>query len=278
MGFKKPAEIAEVVACSVGVSKCNISLPKMFILAILAGVYIGFGAILATTVSYDTAKYLGVGFAQLLAGATFSVGLMLVVICGAELFTGNNLIITSKLEHQVTWLKLFKNWIMVYIGNLVGALILAYIWYYSGLWKLDKCALGARALTIADAKVDLNWFNAFCRGILCNILVCLAVWMSLSSDRAISKIAAIFFPIMAFVACGFEHSVANMYFIPIGILLKGRPTVVAKSGLSSGDLSNLNWSSFILNNLIPVTLGNIVGGAIFVSALYWYLYRKNNSS
>ena len=277
MGFKKPAEIAEVVACSVGVSKCRLSLSKMLVLAIFAGVYIGFGAILCTTVTHDSAKYVGIGLAKFMGGATFSVGLILVVLCGAELFTGNNLIITSKLEKEVSWYKIFKNWIVVYIGNFIGSVILVYIWYYSGLWKLNNYALGATALSIADAKVDLNWFNAFFRGILCNILVCLAVWMSISAENTIGKIMAIFFPIMAFVACGFEHSVANMYFIPIGILLKNEPSVVVRSGLSSDDLDNLTWSSFVMNNLIPVTLGNIVGGAIFVGVLYWIIYRRSAS-
>lgn len=266
MGIKKPAEIAEVIACSVGVNKCKLPIGKMFVLAIFAGVYIGFGAILCSTVTQDMSTFLGLGMAKFFGGAAFSVGLMLVVLCGAELFTGNNLIMTSALDKQATWLGLAKNWIIVYIGNFAGSLLLVLIWFYSGLWKMGGDALGAKAVAIASSKVDLSWVEAFCRGILCNILVCLAVWMSISAENTVGKIFAIFFPIMAFVASGFEHSVANMYFIPIGILV---------AGLGVGTPSaNLNWLGFFMNNLIPVTLGNIVGGAIFIGALYWYVYRR----
>lgn len=274
MGTKKPAEIAEVVACSVGVSKCNLPTGKMFVLAIFAGVYIGFGAILATTVTTGLSTYAGLGFAKFMGGAVFTVGLMLVVLCGAELFTGNNLIVTAKLDKKVTWKGLGRNWLIVYLGNFVGAMLLVLIYWGSFLWSMGNYGVGANALKIADSKVDMGWGAAFCRGILCNILVCLAVWMAISAEDTSGKIAGMFFPIMAFVAMGFEHSVANMYFIPIGILLKDNAHVVAASGLSAADLKNLNWWSFIWNNLIPVTLGNIVGGAIFVAALYWYVYRK----
>jgi len=272
MGFKKPAEIAEVVACSIGVSKCQISASKMIVLAIFAGVYIGFGAILSTTVTQGVSAHAGLGMAKFLGGATFSVGLMLVVCCGAELFTGNNLIITSKLEKEISWYKLFKNWTLVYIGNFIGSMMLVFIYFYSRLWEMNNCGLGVSALNIAVAKVNLPWYEAFFRGILCNILVCLAVWMAVSAENTIGKIAACFFPIMAFVTCGFEHSVANMYFIPIGILLKSSPKV---SGLSTAGAHTLTWNSFLYNNLIPVTLGNIVGGALFVGMIYWYMYRRN---
>ncbi len=265
MGIKKPGEIAEVVACSVGVAKCNLSAIKAFILAIFAGVFIGFGAILATTVLTGTAAVTGVGISKFLGGAVFSVGLMLVVICGAELFTGNNLIINSTLSKETSWAGLGKNWLIVYVGNFVGSILLAVIYFGSGL---GDGPFGETAVAIANGKVDLTWMESFCRAILCNALVCLAVWMTVSSEDTIGKIFACFFPIMAFVASGFEHSIANMYFIPIGIFL-------AASGVGTPS-DNLNWVGFA-NNIIPVTLGNIVGGAIFIGVLYWYVYshKKN---
>lgn len=269
MGVKSPAQIAEAVSCSIGVSKCSMSVGKTFILAIFAGVYIGFGAILATTVTHDMSAYMGLGMAKFAGGAVFSVGLMLVVLCGAELFTGNNLIFTSALDKKVTFGGMARNWGLVYIGNFAGSLLLVFMYFLSGLYGMGNGGVASAAVKIATAKVNLTWTQAFFRGILCNILVCLAVWMVVSAENTIGKIFACFFPIMAFVASGFEHSIANMYFIPIGILLGGNGAVFASAS------TNLTWWGFIWNNLIPVTLGNIVGGAFFVSGLYWYAYRKD---
>ncbi|MBN1802077.1 MAG: formate/nitrite transporter family protein [Candidatus Lokiarchaeota archaeon] len=265
MGIKKPAEIAEVVACSVGVAKCKLSATKAFILAIFAGVFIGFGAILATTVLTGTSAVTGLGIAKFMGGAVFSVGLMLVVICGAELFTGNNLIINSTLSKETSWAGLGKNWLIVYAGNFVGSILLAVVYFGTGL---GNGAIGETAVSIASTKVDLTWLESFCRAILCNALVCLAVWMSVSATNTTGKIFSCFFPIMAFVASGFEHSIANMYFIPIGIFL-------AAAGVGSPS-ANLNWGGFV-NNIIPVTIGNIVGGALFIGVLYWYVYSRNNN-
>jgi len=272
MGVKKPAEIAEAVACSIGVSKCKMSAGKLIVLAIFAGVYIGFGAILATTVTHDMSGYMGLGAAKFMGGAVFSVGLMLVVLCGAELFTGNNLIFTSALDKKVTWAELGRNWGLVYIGNFLGSIALVFMYFLSGLWKMGGGGVSSAAVGVANAKVNLSWYEAFFRGILCNILVCLAVWMVISAENTIGKIFSCFFPIMAFVASGFEHSIANMYFIPIGILLSGNgPGFITALNPA---YPNLTWWAFIWNNLIPVTLGNIVGGAFFVGGLYWYAYRK----
>jgi len=251
--------------------KMKQSMDKLFILALLAGVYIGFGGQLATTIMHDLAPYLGAGFSKFLGGAMFSVGLILVVIGGAELFTGNNLIMLPCLQHTpgCTVKGLIRNWIIVYIGNFVGALLFVVIIFGSGLYKTTNYALGVAALSTANAKVQLTFTEALCRGIACNWLVCLAVWLSTASDDVTGKIFAIFFPITAFVASGFEHSIANMFFIPMGLLLKDVSAVVEKAGL---DLSHLTWSSFLGNNLLPVTLGNIIGGAFFVGTLYWYIY------
>lgn len=255
---------------SVGVKKALMPFFNLVILGMLAGVYIGFGAALATLVGHDSAKYVGLGWSQLMNGAVFSVGLMLVVIAGAELFTGNSLMITSVLGGQMKIGKLMEKWGIVYLANFLGSMVLVYIMYASGLWKTGNLGVGAKALAIANGKVNLGFTEALFRGIGCNWLVCLAVWMAASARQTVGKIFAIFFPIMAFVALGFEHSVANMYFIPMGLLLKGTE-VLAESNLT---VTNLTWGNFAAKNLFPVTIGNIIGGAIFVGAFYWSVYVK----
>ncbi|MDI6731223.1 MAG: formate/nitrite transporter family protein [Candidatus Margulisbacteria bacterium] len=275
-GFNTPQEIAQSLV-TVGKKKCSLSFISIVLLGILAGAYIGFGAELMTMVTHDLAKYVGMGFARFLGGAVFSVGLMLVVIGGAELFTGNNLILTGVIKGEVSWLDMLKNWVVVYLANFIGSLLLVYIMFYSGLWAINQLGVGASALSIATAKVNITWVEAFARGIGCNWLVCLAIWLALASKDVVGKIFAIFFPIMAFVASGFEHSVANMYFIPMGLLLKSNAAVVAASGLAGEKLANLTWSGFVYNNLIPVTLGNIVGGAVFVGAIYAFAYLRETA-
>ena len=267
---KTPANVADTLARTTCVKKTNESIVKLLILGFLAGVYISFGAALATIVSHDLARYVGVGFAKFITGGVFSVGLMLVVIAGAELFTGNNLMFMSVLDGLVPLKKMLGKWGVVYIANFIGAVFIAWLMFKTDLWKVNGGAVGVKALAIANAKVNLTFVQAFTRAMLCNWLVCLAVWLALASREIAGRIFAIFFPIMAFVACGFEHSIANMYFVPKGIFLKG--TEVAAS--FSGDLSNLTWNAFIVNNLFPVTLGNIIGGAFFVAGLYWYVYVK----
>ena len=270
--FLAPGGVAKAII-GVGKAKTSLSVMQMIILGILAGAFIGFGSELATMVSYDMSKFLGVGFTKFIFGSVFSVGLILVVIAGAELFTGNSLIFVSVLNGDVKASKLLNNWFWVYFANFAGSLLLVWIMYATELWKTGNLGVGAKALAIANGKVNLGWGAAFSRAILCNWLVCLAVWLAVAAKDVAGKIAAIYFPIMAFVASGFEHSVANMYFVPMGLLLKSNVDVVAAAGLT-GKLANLTWGGFIANNLIPVTLGNIVGGALFVSALYWAVYLK----
>lgn len=272
IGCKTPATVAETLTKTVCVKKTQASALRLTILGIFAGVYIGFGAQLAIMVTHDMAGFLGVGMAKLIGGAVFSVGLMLVVIAGAELFTGNNLIFLSVLDRQVGVSRLLRNWTIVYFANLVGSLLLVLLMYWSGLWKTDGGLVGAKALAIANGKVNLTFLQAFARGILCNWLVCLAVWMAVSAKTVIGKVWAIFFPIMAFVASGFEHSVANMFFIPMGLVMKGQTAIVTAAGLAD-KLSHLTIGGMVMN-LIPVTLGNIVGGAFFVATLYWVVYLR----
>ncbi|MGC9125164.1 MAG: formate/nitrite transporter family protein, partial [Caldisericaceae bacterium] len=241
-------------------------------LAILAGAFIAFGGELSILVGSDAS--LGFGFTKFLAASVFTVGLILVVVAGAELFTGDNLIVISALDKKIRWSELLKAWVAVYIGNFIGSLLIAAFLFWGGTWSLNSNAVGAAALKIASAKVSIPFWQAFFRGILCNWLVCLAVWMATSSKDVIGKIFAIYFPIMAFVASGFEHSVANMFFIPYGIFLKSVPKVVEATGKTLADFANLNWGTLFTMNLIPVTLGNIIGGAFFVGAIYWYVYLR----
>jgi len=271
--FNPPAAVAEA-CCGIGKTKTSLSWFQMIILGILAGAFIGFGSELATIVSFDAAKYVGEGIAKFLFGSVFAVGLILVVIAGAELFTGNNLIVVGVLKGNVSVGKLLNSWFWVYVANFIGSLLLVWLMYATGLWKTSSFGVGAKALSIANGKVNLSWGAAFSRAILCNWLVCLAVWLAIAAKDVTGKILAIYFPIMAFVASGFEHSIANMYFVPMGLLLKGNADVVAAAGLAD-KLANLTWGGFIANNLIPVTLGNIIGGAFFVSTLYWAVYLKD---
>ncbi len=265
---KTPATVADSLTRTVCVKKTQQSVLNLTVLGIFAGVYIGFGAQLATLVTHDLATYVGLGMSKLIGGAVFSVGLMLVVIAGAELFTGNNLILLSVLDRQVRIRALLRNWTIVYIANFAGALLLVLLMYWSGLWKTGGGAVGLAALKVADAKVNLTFLEAFSRAILCNWLVCLAVWMAVSARDVVGKIFAVFFPIMAFVASGFEHSIANMYFIPIGLAMKWQ-------GLGEAS-ANLTIGGMFVKNLIPVTLGNIVGGAFFVATLYWIVYVRGS--
>jgi formate/nitrite transporter len=247
---------------------------KKLILGFLAGVYIAFGGCLATLICHDLAKYVGLGFAKFITGGVFSVGLMLVVIAGAELFTGNNLMLMSVLDKKAPLRKMLYKWGLVYVANFAGAVFLAFLYFHTNLWKTGNMAVGIKALGIANAKVNLAFGEAFARGILCNWLVCLAVWMAIASREVSGKIFAIFFPIMAFVALGFEHCVANMYFVPLGMMLK-KTGIALNAGL---DLTNLTWANFFSKNLLPVTLGNLIGGAFFVGFLYWMVYVKPNKN
>jgi formate transporter len=260
----------------IGVSKAEAPALRTFVLAILAGAFIALGAIFATTISAGTSTDLPFGVTKLLVGFVFCLGLILVIIGGAELFTGNNLIVMAWASRKVTTMGLLRNWGIVYAGNFVGSVGTALMVLLSRQYIFGGGTVGVSALSIALAKVNLGWFQALMLGVLCNILVCLAVWLTFSARSTIDKIAAIIFPITAFVSAGFEHSVANMYFVPIGLLIKQfDPSFVAASGL---DLTSMSWSSFVLNNLIPVSIGNIIGGSIFVAAIYWSVFLRHQES
>lgn len=251
-----PREMAVLVE-AVGVQKTHLPLLQMFTLGVLAGAFIAFGAMFYTIVV--TGSDLGFGVTRLVGGIAFSVGLVLVLIGGAELFTGNNLIVMAWAARKVTSAAVLKNWVVVYAANFVGAVGSAVLVYFSGILNLADGAVGAQAAAIAASKLSLTPLESFTRGILCNTLVCLAVWLCYASRQVSGKILAIVFPISAFVALGFEHSVANMYLLPVGMLA------------GEGIVRILP----ILSNLLPVTLGNIVGGAVLVALVYWAVYLRN---
>ena len=260
-----PKEIAERVQ-SVGVAKARLPLLTQLTLGILAGGFIGLGALYFTLVASDS--NLSFSVSRVLGGLAFSLGLILVVIAGAELFTGNNLQIMAWADRRITTVELIRNWLVVYVGNFVGALGLVFLVLWSQHWRMNDDAVGITAIKIAAGKVALPFWEAFFKGVLCNVLVCLAVWLTLAGRTVVDKIFAIVFPISAFVAAGFEHSVANMYFIPLGILLQQQ--------LPTASVPALNLTGLI-TNLIPVTLGNIAGGTGMVAAVYYLVYCRSST-
>lgn len=281
-----PAEMA-TRAEYIGVRKAEMPIFQSFALAVLAGAFIALGAIFATVVASGSMTSLGpdgvvigtttlpFGVTRLLAGLVFCLGLILVVVGGAELFTGNNLIVMAWASGKVRSWALLRNWGVVYSGNFIGSIGTAILMLLTKQYLFGKGAVGITALNTGIAKVNLEFLQAIALGILCNALVCLAVWLTFSARSTVDKIFAIVFPITAFVAAGFEHSVANMYFIPYALLVKQfDPTFTASVAEKVPGLETLTWSAFLVNNLIPVTLGNIIGGAILVAAIYWAVFLR----
>lgn len=269
MNCYSPKEVAEN---SIGITsgKASLSIGKMLVLGFLAGAYIAFGALTSTLVAHDIPL---VGIGRLVTGVVFSAGLMMVLIGGAELFTGNILIWTGFLSGKVSFGAMLRNWFWVYVANFLGSLAIVAMMYYSGLWGLNNNLVGAYAVKIAAGKCTLSFTAALMRGVLCNWLVSLAVWMSWASKDIIGKVFCVLFPITVFVAANFEHSVANMYYIPAGIIAKMNPAIADATHMAD-KLGVLNWHTFLINNLLPVTIGNILGAALFVASAYWYSYLK----
>lgn len=282
-----PAEMAEK-AESIGVRKSEMPFFTMLMLAILAGAFIALGSIFATTVTTNGISVSGAdgsliystglpyGITRLLTGFAFCLGLILVVVGGAELFTGNNLIVMAWASRKVTTQALLRNWVIVYIGNFIGAVGTAVLMFFAKQYTFGSDSVGIAALRIAVAKSEIEFVQAIALGILCNVLVCLAVWLTFSARTTLDKIASIIFPITAFVAAGFEHSVANMYFVPYALLVKMFDSeYMSRVGDKITNLDSLTWQAFFVNNLIPVTIGNIIGGAVFVAAVYWVVFLRN---
>jgi formate/nitrite transporter len=267
-----PAEMARRVL-DVGVAKARLAVPDALALAVLAGAFIALGAAFATLAMTETG--LGFGPTRVLGGVVFSLGLILVVVAGAELFTGNNLVAMAWASRAITTRQVIRNWVLVYAGNLIGAVGTVFVVFWTRTWMANGGSVGLNAVRIAAAKCDIGLIEAFSRGVLCNALVCLAVWLCQSGRSTTDKILAIIWPIAAFVALGFEHSIANMYFIPLGILLKSQPEFAAAAAEGALVADNLTLGGFV-SNLIPVTLGNIVGGTLLVAGIYWFVFLRRH--
>lgn len=214
------------------------------------------------------------GLGKFVAGSIFPVGLILVLVAGAELFTGNTLMLASVLDKKVKASLMLRNWLLVYAGNFVGSVLIAYMMVKSGLFHSGADLLGGVTIKIASYKTTLSFTKALYLGIMCNWLVCLAVWLSYAGKDLIGKMFGAYFPIWLFITSGFEHSIANMYYVPAGIMAKADPVWAAASGLSEQALASLNWQNFFVNNLLPVTLGNLIGGSILVAGVYFWVYKK----
>ena len=270
-----PAEMARR-AEAVGQTKVALPMARLVPLSVLAGAFIALGAMFSTVVTAGGGMPPGVS--RLLAGLTFSLGLVLVVVAGAELFTGNNLVVMAAASRRVRLASLLRNWTVVYLGNFVGALATALLVFWSGQYRFGDGAIGVRVLDIAEAKTSLGIVEALVLGILANALVCLAVWLSFSARTVTDKVLAVVFPVTAFVAAGFEHSIANMYFVPMGLFVKawGADAFWAASGTSPGDYPSVDIREFLLGNLLPVTVGNAIGGAGLVGLAYWFVYLRKD--
>jgi len=264
-----PADMA-TKAEQVGVAKATLPLRRLVPLGVLAGAFIGLGGNFSQVVTADTG--ISPGIRSLLGGVVFALGLVLVVVSGAELFTGNTLIVIAFASRKVSARSLLRNWAVVYVANFVGAVGVAALTQWSGRLDVGKGELATRVLAVADAKGGLSFEHAFASGILANVLVCLAVWMTMSAHSLVDKVVVIVPPVAAFVAAGYEHSVANMYFFPLALFHGNTVNGAATSR------PNVSWKHFLWNNLLPVTMGNIVGGAVLVGLVYWFVYRFTRRS
>lgn len=283
-----PADMAARAEES-GVRRASTDLLTVLVLSVLAGAFISFGAMLATTVSAGTipitspaggtvlSAALPYGVGRLLTGAVFSLGLILVVVAGAELFTGNNMIVMAWASRKVKTRALLLNWLVAFVGNCFGAVATAALMFYTTQYTFGGGAVGLAALTTANSKAALDFIPALTLGIMCNALVCLAVWMCFSARTTIDRVVTIVPPVTAFVAAGFEHSIANAYFIPMGLFIKAGAAASfwEAIGKTPADFPALTWANFVFGNLVPVTIGNIIGGSVLVAAVYWFVYLRS---
>jgi len=262
-------------AADIGATKAAMDVFRTFTLSVLAGAFIGLGAAFATTVAAGAAD-MPFGVTRLLIGVVFSLGLILVVVAGAELFTGNNLIVMAWAERRIDAAQVLRNWGLVYAGNLVGALATVLLVFAGQQYEFGGGSVGVSALTIAQAKSDLGFGQALALGALCNALVCLAVWLTYGARSLTDKVVGILFPISAFVALGFEHSVANMFFLPIGMLIKehGSDGFWELTGKEAADFPDITVGNVVMENLVPVTIGNVIGGSLMVGLVYWAVYLR----
>lgn len=269
-----PKEMAYKAQVS-GVAKANLDFATTFVLAVLAGAFIAFGACLYTTAI--TGLNVGFGLTRLIGGVSFSLGLILVIVTGAELFTGNTLMVIAYVSGKISFLRLMRNWAIVYFGNIVGSLAVVFMVFYAQQWKMGEMAVGVSAYNIAGSKLSISPLAALISGILCNILVCLAIWLCYSARTTTDKILSVLFPVSAFVALGFEHSIANMYFMAYGMLLSNTSSFM-RASVGDYAQSVFTIKNLIINNLIPVTCGNIIGGAFLGGIIYWIIYLRQSGN
>ncbi|MGM0379069.1 MAG: formate/nitrite transporter family protein [Bacillota bacterium] len=266
-----PNEITDAVI-SVGEKKTSRTNKQMLLLGILAGLFIALGAYASNMVIHNfDSSY---GMMKFVQGAVFPVGLILVLVAGADLFTGNTLIFLGYLDNKVSMKSMLNNWFWVYIGNFIGSIIFLALVYYSGLFEASSGALGALHVKIAAGKTSLSTIEILTRGILANFVVCLAVWMAIGCKTMVGKVLASWFPIMAFVAGGFEHSIANMYYIPAGIISKAKYSSILE--ISSDKLSYLNLAG-ATHNIVVATIGNILGGGVFIGIIYYIIFKSESN-
>lgn len=265
-----PKEVAENLI-AIGKKKAETPVPKLFLLGILAGMFIAFACVGANTAS---SLIENAAVAKLVGACVFPVGLSMVIVAGSELFTGDNLMVISLLEKEITPWQLIRCWIVVYIGNFVGAVATAWVVSVSAQLNFFGNAVAVSAIKTALMKVSYDFHEALLLGILCNIVVCIAVWMSFAAKNVSGKMAIIFMPVMLFILSGFEHSIANMYYISVGLFAAANPVYKDIAAGVIDNLGNLTWSAFFIKNLLPVTIGNIIGGGGIVGCSYWYIYLK----
>lgn len=270
MNFFSPTEVAKNYIAT-GKAKVNMPVVKMIVLGILAGAFIAFGGVAATTVAVSV-PYASLG--KFLGACVFPGGLTMVLLAGSELFTGNCLLTIPLLEKEISFSGMLKNWAFVYIGNLIGGMLVGAAVVFSHQLSLFGNGIAVSVISTAASKCTMTFSDAFIKAILCNFLVCIAVWISFAAKDVAGKITGLFFPIMMFVLCGFEHSVANMYYISAGLFAKSVPAFSQAAADAGVDMSVLNWGAFFGKNLLPVTLGNIAGGAICVGCVYWFIYLR----
>jgi formate transporter len=268
-----PAQMAEA-AEDAAVAKATGKPLKSFLLGLTAGGYIAVGFVFFVTSQVGAAE-IPWGIAKVVGGIVFATGLALVVLTGAELFTSSTLTLTARASGRITWRQLLTNWVVVYVANFLGALTIVGLVFMGGVWRNADSAWGAVVLNVSSYKISHSFLEAFMLGILCNLMVCLAVWAAYSGRTTTDKVIAVTMPIALFVASGFEHSVANMFMIPLGILIKdfGGSEFFTQAGLEASQYADLTWGAFFMDNLLPVTLGNIVGGGVMIGILYWTIFK-----
>ena len=276
-GFDSPLPAAMAAKAELmGAKRADIDTPSLFVLAVLAGAFIAFGALFFTTTIAGAGQILPYGVVRLIGGVAFALGVVLIVCGGAALFTGDNLIVMAWASRKVSTASVLRIWSVVYAGNFVGAAATAVVVYLSGQYTFGDGAVGATVLAVSSGKLGFTFAQAFWLGVLCNTLICLVVWLTYSTRTSGGKVLVTLLPVSAFVAAGFEHCVANMYFFPHALLIKwgAGGSFWQAIGKTPADYSMLTWDAFLTANLVPVTLGNIVGGTLLVGAVYWFVYLR----